>query len=208
MILRGDGGVTADCRRLVQETIKALGGVDIIIGNAGWTRFTNFADLDAMTEAEWDKCWAVNVKGQHALVKEALPTFNANPEGGVFIVTSSIAGRVVNGSSMAYAVTKSAQLHLIKCVAQTQGSKLRANAVLPGLLLTEWGNLFGEERIKTLKEMATLKKEVSGRKNEALSARPTNHGLIETVDGSRRLRGCIYHAGEKLVSDRTAHSSR
>ncbi|KAL9071151.1 MAG: hypothetical protein Q9157_005566 [Trypethelium eluteriae] len=48
-----------------------------------------------MEEHEWDKCWAVNVKGQMALVREALPTFNANPEGGVFLITSSVAVRLL-----------------------------------------------------------------------------------------------------------------
>jgi len=73
-----------------------------------------------------------------ALIREALPAFNANPEGGAFIITSSIAGASLGGSSMAYSVTKAAQLHLMRCLANTQGKKVRINAVLPGLLLTEW----------------------------------------------------------------------
>ncbi|RAL59374.1 hypothetical protein DID88_006863 [Monilinia fructigena] len=43
--------------------------------------------------------------------------------------------------SMPYSVTKAAQLHLMKCLAATQGPKVRINAVLPGLLLTEWAYL-------------------------------------------------------------------
>jgi NAD(P)-dependent dehydrogenase (short-subunit alcohol dehydrogenase family) len=39
---------------------------------------------------------------------------------------------------MAYSVTKAAGLHLMKCIATTQGPKTRINAILPGLLLTEW----------------------------------------------------------------------
>ena len=39
---------------------------------------------------------------------------------------------------MAYSVTKAAGLHLMKCIATTQGPKVRINAVLPGLLLTDW----------------------------------------------------------------------
>ncbi|TKA27137.1 hypothetical protein B0A50_04474 [Salinomyces thailandicus] len=159
VVIKGDGGVLADCVRCVQETINAFGGLDVIIGNAGWTKFTQFDDLDAMTEAEWDKCWAVNVKGMHALIKAAMPTFNQNPEGGVFIITSSVAGVSLSGSSMAYSVTKAAQLHLMKCLANTQGAKVRVNAVLPGLLLTDWGNLYGEERLAMLKDRAVLKKE-------------------------------------------------
>ena len=47
----------------------------------------------------------------------------------------------------------------MRCVAQTQGEKLRINAVLPGLLLTEWGLRFSPEAIKMIKEKATLKRE-------------------------------------------------
>lgn len=42
---------------------------------------------------------------------------------------------------MGYSVTKAAGLHLMKCLASTQGPKVRVNAVLPGLLLTEWVSL-------------------------------------------------------------------
>ena len=58
---------------------------------------------------------------------------------------------------MAYSVSKAAGLHLMRCLAQTQGPKIRVNAVLPGLLLTDWGNKFGVERIEKMKEMAALK---------------------------------------------------
>lgn len=160
IVLKADCGVLSEIKTLIDETIKAFGGLDGVIGNAGWTKFTNFADLDAMEEFEWDKCWAVNVKGQHALLKYALPTFNANPEGGFFIITSSIAAKSLSGSSMAYSVTKAAQVHLMKCLAKVAGEKARINAVLPGLLLTDWGNLYGEERIAMLKDAAALKKEV------------------------------------------------
>lgn len=53
-------------------------------------------------------------------------------------MTSSIAGRNPSGSSMPYSVTKAAQLHLMKCLASTQGPKTRVNAIVPGWLDTEW----------------------------------------------------------------------
>lgn len=53
-------------------------------------------------------------------------------------MTSSIAGSYAGGSSMPYSVSKAAQLHLMKCLAVSQGPKVRVNAILPGLLLTEW----------------------------------------------------------------------
>jgi NAD(P)-dependent dehydrogenase (short-subunit alcohol dehydrogenase family) len=81
-------------------------------------------------------------------MREAESTFKSNPEGGVFIMTSSIAGRIQGGSSMPYSVTKAAQLHLMRCLASTQGPKIRVNAVLPGWLETEWVSLFCYSRGK------------------------------------------------------------
>lgn len=159
--LKADAGSTSEVTSLVKSATEALGGLDIVIANAGWTRFSDFADLDALSDAEWDRCWHTNVLGVKALAAAAVPVFNANAEGGVVLVTSSIAGRSIGGSSMAYSVTKAAQLHLVKCVAKTQGRKVRCNAVLPGLLLTEWGLEYGEEKIGALKEAAALGKEVS-----------------------------------------------
>ena len=56
---------------------------------------------------------------------------------------------------MTYSVSKAAGLHLIRCLAQTHGPKIRVNAVFPGLL-TDWGNKFGVERIEKMNEMAAL----------------------------------------------------
>ena len=75
---------------------------------------------------------------QMQLLRAAEPHFNANPDGGVFLMTSSVAGLRPGGSSMAYAVTKGAGLHLMKALAMTQGPKIRVNAVCPGLMLTDW----------------------------------------------------------------------
>jgi NAD(P)-dependent dehydrogenase (short-subunit alcohol dehydrogenase family) len=157
--IQGDMGLEVDCIRTVKEAISGFGGLDIIISNAGYTRFSTFSDLSALTAEDWDTCYAVNVKAQAILLREALPTFNANPEGGVFLITSSIAGVGTSGSSMPYSVTKAAQLHLMRCLAGTQGPKVRVNAVAPGLLLTEWGNKYPKEAIADMKERAWLKKE-------------------------------------------------
>lgn len=87
------------------------------------------------------------------LMQQAAPLFKANDDGGAFLITSSVAvrnsnliydiglhlkGVALGGSSMGYSVTKAAGLHLVKCLASTQGPKIRVNAILPGLLLTEW----------------------------------------------------------------------
>ncbi|EMD68366.1 hypothetical protein COCSADRAFT_167611 [Bipolaris sorokiniana ND90Pr] len=159
VVIKADMTSTSDARRVVQETIKQLGGLDLIISNAGWTRFAAWEDLDSMSEEEWDKCWNANVKVPKALLSEARATFDANSDGGHMITTGSIAAIGQGGSSMPYAVTKAAQLQLVKCLAVTVGPTIRVNTVLPGLLLTEWGLKYSEERIKTLKATAALRHE-------------------------------------------------
>jgi NAD(P)-dependent dehydrogenase (short-subunit alcohol dehydrogenase family) len=104
----------------------------------GWTRFSPIPDLHATTASDWDTCYAVNVKAQNYLLRTALPHFTANADGGAFIMTSSIAGVGVTGSSLPYCVSKAAQLQLMRVFAASQGPKVRVNAVCPGLLLTEW----------------------------------------------------------------------
>ena len=71
---------------------------------------------------------------------------------------------------MAYSVSKAAQLHLVKCLAATQGPKVRVNSVLPGLLLTEWAERFSEERKEGVKRGSYLKKEVSFQRHAFTSA--------------------------------------
>ncbi|RPA90415.1 NAD(P)-binding protein [Choiromyces venosus 120613-1] len=156
-IAQGDVGVEENCIRIVNKCIAVLGGIDVIVSNAGWTRISKFGDLNALSEADWDKCWAVNVKANLFLLRAASETFNANPDGGSLLISSSVAGLAPGGSAMAYSVTKAAGLHLMRCLAQSQGPKIRVNAVLPGLLLTDWGNKFGQERIEETKGRAALK---------------------------------------------------
>ncbi|KAF1849616.1 short-chain dehydrogenase/reductase-like protein SDR [Cucurbitaria berberidis CBS 394.84] len=159
VVVKADMTSTAEAKRAVQDTIKLLGGIDIVIANAGWTKFSEWKDLDSMSEEEWDRCWAANVKVPKALLTEAQKTFNANEQGGQMITTGSIAALSQGGSSMPYSITKAAQLHLVKCLAVSVGPKIRVNTVLPGLLLTEWGLKYPEERIEEVKKAAVLQHE-------------------------------------------------
>lgn len=101
------------------------------------------------------------MKANLHLLQAAEATFNANATGGSLLITSSIAGQNPVGSSMAYSVSKAAGLHMMRCMANALGPKIRVNAVLPGLLLTEWGSAFGEERIEQVRQKAALKDVVS-----------------------------------------------
>jgi NADP-dependent 3-hydroxy acid dehydrogenase YdfG len=50
-----DAGITEDNIRLIKTTVDELGGLDIIIANAGWTKFSKFGDINELTHADWNK---------------------------------------------------------------------------------------------------------------------------------------------------------
>lgn len=114
--------------------------------------------MDALSEADWDYTWNMLVKSNVFLFRAARPHFKANPDGGVFLIQSSIGGLFKNGSSMAYSVCRAAGLHLTRCLAETQGPDIRVNAVAPGLVDTERTAVFTEEQRQEFKDMAKLKR--------------------------------------------------
>lgn len=88
-----------DIRRLVEDSVAAMGRLDIIFSNGGWTRFRDINDLeDNVDEEDWDLCFNMNVKS-HLWLMHAAKKYLDETEG-VFITTASLAGVKFSGSSM------------------------------------------------------------------------------------------------------------
>ena len=99
--IQADLGVRSDIERLVDETIKTMGRLDVVVSNGGWTRFSNFADLeDGVEEADWDRCFNMNVKSHLWLIHAAKEYLEVTE--GAFITTASLAGVIPSGSSLVY----------------------------------------------------------------------------------------------------------
>ncbi|KAN0104079.1 NAD(P)-binding protein [Hyaloscypha variabilis] len=90
-VIQGDAAIPADNTRIVEETVKSIGGIDIIVANAGWTRKTQPGDIYDLSYEEWSKCWAVKTMSHLHLIQAAAPIFRENIEGGVYLITFSIA---------------------------------------------------------------------------------------------------------------------
>lgn len=99
LALKADLGVRAELIKLVEETVTAMGRLDVVFSNAGWTKFRNIEDLDDnVFEEDWDMCFNMNVKS-HLFLMHAAKKHLEETEG-VFITTSSLAGVKSSGSSL------------------------------------------------------------------------------------------------------------
>lgn len=143
----GDVSDAEDCDRMVKHAIAALGGLDILINNAGTPVSIEpipFDDLEAMTEEFWDKILSTNLLGPFRCVKAAAAALKDG--GGAVINTASIAAFGGIGSSIAYASSKAGLANLTRNLAKGLAPDVRVNAVAPGLVNSPWTQAWPEER--------------------------------------------------------------
>lgn len=137
----GMPGVTCDVsdalalERLAAEGEAALGGLDILVCNAGITgQAGSFADLDM---ADYARVMAINLTAQVVLCNHALPRI-ARRGGGAVVLMSSLSGLRGNGRISAYALSKAGVAQLARNLAVEWGPRnVRVNAISPGFIATE-----------------------------------------------------------------------
>jgi 3-oxoacyl-[acyl-carrier protein] reductase len=137
IVVRGDVAVDADCRALVAAALEAWGGLDVLVNNAGTTRFAEANDLESLTKDDFDEIFAVNVTGAYQLTRAAARYLKA-VGGGAVVNISSHSGFSGIGSSMAYAASKGALNTLTLSLARVLAPEVRVNAVCPGFVDTRW----------------------------------------------------------------------
>lgn len=99
LALRANMEVRAELTKLVDDTVSAMGRLDVVLSNAGWTRLRNINDLkDNLVEDDWDRCFNMNVKSHLFLMDASKPHLDKTE--GVFVTTASLAGVKVTGSSL------------------------------------------------------------------------------------------------------------
>ncbi|MCW8836118.1 MAG: SDR family oxidoreductase [Rhodospirillales bacterium] len=152
----------ADCRRMADAAAAKWGTVDVLVNNAGTTRFANAADLDALSGEDFLDIYAVNVVGAYQMIRACAPYMRKQGMGAVVNV-SSITGIAGNGSSVAYAASKGALNTMTLSLARALGPEIRMNAVCPGLIQSRWlKNGLGEEKyaaaVRRIEETTPLRK--------------------------------------------------
>ena len=158
--VKADVADDAACVRLAARVEAEWGRADVLVNNAGTTRFVAPTDLDALSAEVFQQLYAVNVIGAFQMTRALMPLLKRHPVAAIVNV-SSVASMLGIGSSIAYMASKGALNAMTVGLARAFGPEVRVNAVAPGLVETPWmrGGL-GEQRyaatVAAYKGRATL----------------------------------------------------
>ncbi len=147
----GAVGIACDVadREAVNRAFETIGDVDILVCNAG---ICHYGLMQQISEEEWDRAFAVNVKGIYHCVNAATGSF-LKKQSGCIITVSSMWGIVGASCEVAYSATKGAVIAMTKALAQELGpSGVRVNCIAPGVILTDMCAGVSEETLEQLRQ--------------------------------------------------------
>ena len=139
---RADAGNVADCRRLVAETVTALGRLDVLVNSASLWKRTPFAGL---TEEDWDTVTNVLLKGAAFTSHAAAPHLSAHGDGAIVNIVD-LSAFVPFPNFVAHSAGKAGLLNLTRSLAIELAPAVRVNAVAPGPVLPPPG--YSEKQIQ------------------------------------------------------------
>ncbi|WP_395701518.1 SDR family NAD(P)-dependent oxidoreductase [Aquabacterium sp.] len=137
LVVKANVADDADCRRLGAAVEARFGRADVLVNNAGTTRFVPAQQLEGLQAQDFHDIYAVNVIGAYQMVRALQPLLQASGHGGIVNI-SSIASMMGRGSSLAYMASKGALNALTIGLARALGPAIRVNAIAPGLVETPW----------------------------------------------------------------------
>jgi len=137
LVMRADVAQDADCRRLAAEVESRWGRADVLVNNAGTTKFVALQDLEGLSADDFHRIYDVNVIGAWQMTRALAPLMRRSSGAGVVNV-SSVASMMGLGSSIAYMASKGALNAMTVGLARALGPQVRVNAIAPGLVETPW----------------------------------------------------------------------
>jgi glucose 1-dehydrogenase len=134
VLVQGDVSKEEDAVRMVQETVDGLGGIDVLINNAGIQISRPSHEL---SQADFEKVLAVNLRGSFLCAREAIKRFLANSAPGVIVNVSSVHQLIPKPDYLGYSVSKGGMQNLTRTLALEYAShNIRVNAIGPGATIT------------------------------------------------------------------------
>lgn len=134
MLIQADVAHEDEIRAMVATTVRDLGGLDILINNAG---IQIAADSHELTAEQYDRVMGVNARGAFLAAREAIGHFLAAGKPGVIINVSSVHQIIPKPRFLSYAMSKGAMQNLTRSLAlEYAGRGIRVNGVGPGATVT------------------------------------------------------------------------
>jgi 3-oxoacyl-[acyl-carrier protein] reductase len=134
---RCDVADDAACRAMVEAALAGLGRLDVLVNNAGTTVFIPHDQLERVALEDWERIFAVNLRGPFQCARAARRALAA--QGGAIVNVSSVAGIAGTGSSIPYCASKAALNLLTVSLARVLAADgIRVNAVAPGFIEGSW----------------------------------------------------------------------
>ena len=133
LLLRADLSRTDEAERVVEQTVRAAGGIDVLVNAAGHIATGSIEDT---TLEAWDTMLNINLRAVFYLMQKAVPSLIQRR--GNIVNVSSVTGTRAFPGVLAYCVSKAGVDQLTRCAALELASKgVRVNAVNPGVVVTE-----------------------------------------------------------------------
>ncbi len=142
--VKADLNLQSDVDSLVAKTVEAFGSVEILVNNTGG--IVARKTIKEMSLEHWNTVMTLNTTSTFMMIKACLPHMKA----GSIINLASQAGRDGGGpGSIAYAASKGAVMTMTRGLAKELGPDIRANAICPGMIDTDFHNVFTKPEVRT-----------------------------------------------------------
>jgi glucose 1-dehydrogenase len=146
LLLQGDVSHEEDVVRMVEEASDGLGGLDVLVNNAGIQISRPSHELSA---GDFDKVIAVNLRGAFLCAREAIAAYLANGRPGVVINVSSVHQRIPKPGYLGYSVSKGGMANLTTTLAlEYAGRGVRVNGIGPGATVTPINRAWIDDPVK------------------------------------------------------------
>ena len=136
LLVRCDVSDEPGVRAMLKSVEGAFGRLDVLVNNAGTTAKWKPKNLDTLSLEEWDRVFAVNVRGLFQVTRAAVPLLRKSE--GCIVNTASIVGLRPGPQPPPYAASKAAVVNLTRTLAWNLGPEIRVNAVAPGWMEGDW----------------------------------------------------------------------
>lgn len=153
LAIKADISSSDEAKKAVQLAVEYLGGVDVLVNNAGIAQIKLFTDI---SDGDWERMISTNLSGSFYVTRETVRSMIAQKQGRVINI-GSMWGKCGASCEVHYSAAKSGIRGFTKALAKELGpSNITVNCIEPGVIMTDMNSELDEETIDSLKDETPL----------------------------------------------------